>query len=132
MQHPIYIQITRMSSTMENCDEIWKQEKEVKLKGVFIIEILYIINWNLCICVCLYKKALNLHRSSCSIKFCNALNHVVNTYFCCKNYEIIEFFFWSEKKLLWKKSSHFANKKFLLYYMNKRSKIHLLTFSYNV
>lgn len=100
MQHPIYIQITRMSSTMENCDEIWKQEKEIKLKGVFIIEILYIINWNLCICACLYKKALNLHRSSCSIKFCNALNHVVyvNTYFCCKNYEIIEFFFLFNKK----------------------------------
>lgn len=99
MQHPIYIQITRMSSTMENCDEIWKQEKEIKLKGVFIIEILYIINWNLCICVCLYKKALNLHRSSCSIKFCNALNHVVyvNTYFCCKNYEIIDFFLVNKK-----------------------------------
>lgn len=111
MQHPIYIQITRMSSTMENCDEIWKQEKEIKLKGVFIIEILYIINRNLCICVCLYKKALNLHRSSCSIKFCNALNHVVNTYFCCKNYEIIDLFFLVNKKTPLKKIITFCKLK---------------------
>lgn len=114
MQHPIYIQITRMSSTMENCDEIWKQEKEIKLKMVFIIEILYIINWNLCICVCLYKKALNLHRSSCSIKFCNALNHVVNTYFCCKNYEIIEFFF-GQKKNSFEKNHHILQTKSFSY-----------------